>query len=64
MPEGKPAGIRCVQLTGENLCKLFGSPSRPKVCEAFRPAEDVCGNSRGEALILLDRLERATNPAA
>lgn len=63
MPEGKPAGVRCVQLSGENLCKLFGSPARPKVCEAFRPAEDVCGDCRSEALILLERLERVTSPA-
>jgi hypothetical protein len=62
MPEGKPAGVRCVQLTDENLCELFGSPLRPRVCAAFRPTEDVCGDCQSEALVLLERLERATSP--
>ena len=25
MPHGKPAGVRCVQLSDDNLCLLFGS---------------------------------------
>src|SRR5687767_14313051 len=24
MPQGKPAGVRCVQLTEDNRCRLFG----------------------------------------
>jgi Fe-S-cluster containining protein len=64
MPDGKPGGVRCIQLTDENLCKLFGNSSRPKVCEAFRPAEDTCGESRTEALTLLGWLEKATSFAA
>jgi len=35
MPEGKPAGVRCVQLDANNLCTLFGSPLRPMVCGQF-----------------------------
>ena len=26
MPNGKPAGVRCVQLTPDNRCLLFGQP--------------------------------------
>ncbi|PAS17689.1 hypothetical protein CGT75_04930, partial [Vibrio cholerae] len=28
MPNGKPAGVRCVQLNEDNLCQLFGRPER------------------------------------
>jgi len=26
MPEGKPSGIRCIQLTDDNKCRLFEKP--------------------------------------
>lgn len=32
MPEGKPAGVPCPQLTAERRCGLFGRPERPDVC--------------------------------
>lgn len=60
MPEGKPAGVRCVQLTDDNGCKLFGSSERPSVCAGFSPAPDACGASRHEALAILARLEILT----
>lgn len=60
MPHGKPAGVRCVQLTNDNLCKIFGKPERPQVCRLYQPSEDLCGQSRREALIHLTLLERAT----
>jgi Fe-S-cluster containining protein len=60
MPHGKPAGVRCVQLTADYCCKLYGDPRRPKVCEAFRASEDTCGTSREEAMQILSALERAT----
>lgn len=63
MPQGKPAGVRCVQLTEDNRCKLFGQPERPRVCSLLRPSEEMCGRSRQDALIYLTRLERATNPS-
>lgn len=62
MPGGKPAGIRCIQLTKENFCKLFANPVRPKVCLALTPASDVCGTSREEALALLKEMEETTRP--
>jgi len=63
MPEGKPAGVRCVQLSVENHCMLFASPDRPSVCNSFDATPDVCGVSRGEALQLLEKLEQETNCA-
>ncbi len=62
MPDGKPAGVRCIQLTDDNRCKLFGQPDRPGVCVRLRPMEEMCGTSAGEALILLSELERLTTP--
>lgn len=60
MPTGKPAGVRCVQLTDDHRCLLFGKPDRPAVCQGFRPAPDTCGASRQEAISILARLEIAT----
>lgn len=62
MPDGKPAGIRCVQLTVENLCKLFGHPDRPSVCIALRPSLEMCGDTREHALAYLAWLEAETRP--
>lgn len=62
MPDGKPAGVRCVQLTDDNRCKLFGLPERPGVCVRLRPSEEMCGSSTEEALAYLIRLEELTDP--
>jgi hypothetical protein len=62
MPLGKPAGVRCVQLTPDHRCLLFGRPERPEVCIRLRPTEEMCGASREEALAFLERLEKATAP--
>lgn len=63
MPQGKPAGVRCVQLTADERCAIFGDPRRPAVCAGLRPSAEMCGDSREQALQFLDRLERATAPA-
>lgn len=62
MPQGKPAGVRCVQLTDDDRCLLFGKPERPRVCVELRPTPDMCGSTRAEAIDILKRLERATAP--
>jgi hypothetical protein len=62
MPHGKPAGVRCVQLTTDNLCKLFGLPERPAVCVGLRSSQEMCGASAAEAIAYLNRLETLTNP--
>ncbi|MFV3332286.1 YkgJ family cysteine cluster protein [Pseudomonas sp. NY15437] len=60
MPDGKPAGVRCVQLDERNLCKLFGDPRRPKVCAAFEADVEACGSSNEQALQILTEWERIT----
>lgn len=60
MPNGKPAGVRCVQLDAENYCLIFGQPQRPAVCSAFHAAEYVCGSSAAEAIQLIGWLEHST----
>jgi uncharacterized protein len=61
MPDGKPAGVRCIQLDSEDLCRLFGMSSRPAVCRGFQAMSDVCGASRDDALWLIGDLERQTS---
>ena len=62
MPDGKPAGVPCVQLDAQGRCRLFGQPERPKVCINLRPEPVMCGNSRTEALATLAAWELATRP--
>ena len=62
MPKGKPAGMRCVNLTEDNLCSLFGMPERPSVCSSLQPMKDMCGESNEEAFTLLSVMEILTNP--
>lgn len=62
MPQGKPAGVRCVQLDASNRCRLFGRPERPAFCAGLQPAPDMCGDTTGHALAWLRRLEEATAP--
>lgn len=61
MPNGKAAGVRCVQLSDDNLCLIFGSPERPAVCSDFEASLDVCGHSNKEALWLITNLESQTS---
>lgn len=62
MPRGKPAYVRCVQLSADNRCLIFGDPDRPAVCLNLRPSDDMCGQNNSEAFIRLEALERATRP--
>lgn len=64
MPNGKPAGIRCIQLTDDNRCKLFGLPERPAVCVRLHPTEEMCSTNADEAYAYLIRLEAITSPTA
>lgn len=62
MPDGKPAGVRCVQLSADNLCLLFEKPERPEVCRRLTPMEEMCGRTTEDALAYLAFLEQATAP--
>jgi len=58
MPDGKAAGIRCIQLDKQNNCKIFAQSSRPKVCSIFQASEEFCGDSNEIALQRLTLLEK------
>lgn len=62
MPEGKPANVRCAQLSDDNLCKIFGSTLRPKVCSSLQPSYDMCLTNRTDAMVYLIQLEDETSP--
>jgi hypothetical protein len=62
MPQGKPAGVPCVQLDEQLRCRLFGDPRRPAVCGSLQPSHAMCGSERGHALRWLTQLETATTP--
>jgi Fe-S-cluster containining protein len=62
MNAGKPAGVRCFQLTADNRCRLFGRVDRPPVCLSLRASEEMCGSSAVEALERLTGWEELTRP--
>ena len=61
MPNGKPAGVRCIQLNDDNLCKIFDKPERPAVCGQFKADIDICSKSDNKAMNNLIELENLTN---
>ncbi|SXF33116.1 YkgJ family cysteine cluster protein [Klebsiella variicola] len=62
MPQGKPANTRCIQFSEHNLCLIFGSPLRPKVCASLQPSPEMCFTHRDDAITWLLDLELATAP--
>jgi uncharacterized protein len=61
MPNGKAAGVRCVQLNEMNQCMIFGKPERPAVCQSLQASVEMCGDTREHALHYLSRLEQLTS---
>jgi uncharacterized protein len=61
MPNGKAAGLRCIQLDFMNRCLLFGKPERPAICGRLKPEFAMCGGSREEAMGILAAMEIATS---
>jgi Fe-S-cluster containining protein len=62
MADGKPAGIRCTQLTADNRCRLFDNNERPQVCKNLQPSGEMCGSSNSEAMERLTEWEQLTRP--
>jgi len=60
MSGGKLAGVRCIQLTEQNRCKLFGKSERPVICGRLKPSKEMCGLSQSDAIEYLDMLEEQT----
>lgn len=64
MPDGKPAGVPCIQLDADYRCRIFGQPERPAFCAGLQPAADMCGDTREQAMLWITTLEHATRPQA
>ena len=64
MPNGKPAGVRCVQLLEDQRCAIFGRPERPACCSGLQASAEMCGADREHALHWLARLDDETRPAS
>lgn len=63
MPDGKPAGVVCVNLDQETyLCTIWNTPEYPEVCRNLRAEPGMCGSNRREAMANLSRLEKLTAP--
>lgn len=63
MPNGKPAGVPCVQLTEEFKCALFGRPERPAFCVGLQADIEMCGENRAQAITWLTEMEVKTRPS-
>lgn len=61
MPNGKPANVPCAQLDEQLRCKVFGQETRPAVCSSLQPSPEMCGETRKQAMIFLQRLEALTS---
>ena len=62
MPQGKPAGVPCVNLAEDMSCRIFASPDRPAFCASLQPSQEMCGTCRAEAMQYLEELEKSTLP--
>jgi len=62
MPEGKPAGVRCIHLDEDRRCRIFRLAERPAVCSSLKPEPEMCGGTAEEAYAYLRMLEAETAP--
>jgi Fe-S-cluster containining protein len=60
-PNGKVAGVTCINLNTDNNCSLYGDISFPDICKRFMGDEEMCGSSVQEAVIRIQRLEMLTS---
>jgi uncharacterized protein len=56
MPDGKPAGVRCIHLLDDYRCALWQKPERPRVCIGYQAEELFCGKDRDEAIAIINSL--------
>lgn len=65
MPNGKRAGEACLNLDMTSLrCTIWQSENYPELCKRFIAEESICGESREEALHIIQILEIQTQPTA
>jgi uncharacterized protein len=60
MPNGKPAGIRCYNLTLNDLCSIHEQENYPTVCRNFQMSLETCGLEAKVAIDYLYQLEKLT----
>jgi len=58
MPNGKPAGVRCANLSDKNECTLYGQPQRPAFCRGWQPTRELCGTDLAQAMKNITLLEQ------
>jgi hypothetical protein len=56
MPDGKEAGVRCINLLDDYRCAIYNEPGYPKVCSGFNAEPEFCGSSQEEAMRILGSL--------
>ena len=61
LPNGKPAGTRCPNLTEAGICGIWNSPNFPDICRRFQATEDFCGQNAEEALVRISTMEKLTS---
>ncbi len=62
MPEGKPAGVRCINLNGKNECTIHNKINYPSFCKGIQPSLEMCGKTNEDAFVYLAKLEELTKP--
>jgi uncharacterized protein len=53
MPDGKEAGVKCINLKNDYRCAIYNDPAYPKVCSGFKAEREFCGSDREEAMKIL-----------
>jgi len=53
MPDGKEAGVRCINLLDDYRCAIYNDLQYPKVCNGFNAEKEFCGNGREKAMRIL-----------
>jgi hypothetical protein len=53
MPDGKPAGVKCIHLLDDYRCDIYNSTEKPQVCTDFKAEPEFCGSGREEAMKIL-----------
>ena len=56
MPNGKPAGVRCIHLLDNYKCDIYNGHDYPRVCSGFNAELEFCGSTQEEAMKILGSL--------
>ena len=62
MPNGKPAGVRCVNLDDSNNCTIHNSAQYPSICRSFPADIAMCGITNEHANKYIEEMEKFTQP--